>query len=1065
SICQGDEITMRDTASIAQKSFFEWKDQTGNVLGSTEVLTMTPTETTTYYLTTIENGCVNTDSIKINFFNNPVVGIISDTALCMNESASIGKTPIPDNGYNWSSTPLGFTSTDANPTVMPTATTTYHLTQTNTITGCQNTDEVTVTINPLPEPNTGADIAICDGESTTIGSALVAGNTYSWTSSPAGFTSTDAIVEVSPTITTTYTLTQILDATGCEKTDQITVTIKSLPVANAGNNALVCGNAIVTLGSTPIGGNLYSWTPVAQLNDASLAQPSFTAVKQSAGRFIDTLYLTVTGANGCANFDSVEITSLPNPLADAGTDQDIQCEANTNLLASASGGEGAFTYSWKQVGGSTGPNTAAWNNVGAGTYAITVFDQNLCFDRDTTVVSLAAGNLTATPSANPGTICDGEQTTLTVLVSNQQGAPTITWTSPDTTFSGTGPHFMEPNATTTYNVNVSDDAGCEVDVPLTVTVNPTPIPVLSSANLVAQGICANEELVFTVSPSDLTNYKFTLDGNEVQNGASNMYTASTSTPVNYNLEVTVVNSFGCQASTSLNYTVFELPTVDLGEDLTVVCEQTRTLVATPSGGEGTYSYSWLDENITELSTTNTLSDVGAGTYTLNIEDGNECMASDELTITNTGNPMTLSLNASPADICVGEESTITAILNGENGGRTYIWNEALTGTGPHTVGPSTTTTYTLQVSDDFGCEANAEVELIVNELPTITISTNSGDNIFCVGEQMQLIVSPTDLLSYDFSLNGSPTTTGVTGNTLTRSDLTANTYNFSVIGSNGCESGASISISVDNAPPLETTVELINICYGEPATLEVNSPSGTITYSWSEKGGATVGTGASVMVSPTETTTYEVTATDNTSECTTTKEVEVEVTPLPIASFNYNVAGFELSTSASIANGITNWTWEFGDRTSRIFGTATTTHIYTQLGTYNLLLIVESDCGLDTMECAVVIDGSTYIGTNCESMDVGVELHEDVSGINVNIYPNPFKKITNVELIVENAGDYSLLVYDVQGRLLQTPMHEKTLSPGTYIINYEEQHAQGMRLFMIKRDNQVLKVMPVVGQE
>ncbi|MFT6815477.1 MAG: hypothetical protein ACJAZ3_001387, partial [Sphingobacteriales bacterium] len=42
SICQGDEITMRDTASIAQKSFFEWKDQTGNVLGSTEVLTMTP---------------------------------------------------------------------------------------------------------------------------------------------------------------------------------------------------------------------------------------------------------------------------------------------------------------------------------------------------------------------------------------------------------------------------------------------------------------------------------------------------------------------------------------------------------------------------------------------------------------------------------------------------------------------------------------------------------------------------------------------------------------------------------------------------------------------------------------------------------------------------------------------------------------------------------------------------------------------------------------------------------------------------------------------------------------
>lgn len=61
-----------------------------------------------------------------------------------------------------------------------------------TATGCRNIDSVVVTVNPLPAANAGSAATICLNASTNIGAAAVVGNTYSWTSNPAGFTSTAA---------------------------------------------------------------------------------------------------------------------------------------------------------------------------------------------------------------------------------------------------------------------------------------------------------------------------------------------------------------------------------------------------------------------------------------------------------------------------------------------------------------------------------------------------------------------------------------------------------------------------------------------------------------------------------------------------------------------------------------------------------------------------------------------------------------------------------------------------------------------------------------------------------
>ena len=46
-------------------------------------------------------------------------------------------------------------------------------------------------------------------------------------------------------------------------------------------------------------------------------------------------------------------------------------------------------------------------------------------------------------------------------------------------------------------------------------------------------------------------------------------------------------------------------------------------------------------------------------------------------------------------------------------------------------------------------------------------------------------------------------------------------------------------------------------------------------------------------------------------------------------------------------------------------------------------------------------------------------------------YPNPFNPTTNIKFSIVNTGDVKLVVYDIQGREVQTLVNE-SLKPGTY---------------------------------
>ena len=130
----------------------------------------------------------------------------------------------------------------------PKVTTTYTVVETNTASGCTNSNSVVVTVVLPPSALAGADRTICLNECTQIGGVAVSGSTYSWSSVPKGFTSTvsnlkvcpicpipegftstESNPKVCPKITTTYTVVETNVASGCSNSNSVTVTLNVHP--------------------------------------------------------------------------------------------------------------------------------------------------------------------------------------------------------------------------------------------------------------------------------------------------------------------------------------------------------------------------------------------------------------------------------------------------------------------------------------------------------------------------------------------------------------------------------------------------------------------------------------------------------------------------------------------------------------------------------------------------------------------------------------------------------------------------------------------------------------------
>jgi uncharacterized repeat protein (TIGR01451 family) len=238
---------------------------------------------------TMANQIVSgTATLTINA--SPTVNAGADQSICLGSSATLSGSGAMT--YSWTN---GITNAVA---FSPVTTLTYTVTGTSS-SGCLNTDQVVVTVNPLPLINAGPDLEMCIGNTAIMngsGSAV----TYTWSPSSGLSSSTTSSPTVSPTITTTYTLFGV-SALGCMNSDQVTVFSGTPPVIPSITvDSAYCNNGTITLGQNASTANyLYSWS-----NGSTL--PYLTNLP--AGPYILDVY-----NDGCVEQLTVDVPLSANP--------------------------------------------------------------------------------------------------------------------------------------------------------------------------------------------------------------------------------------------------------------------------------------------------------------------------------------------------------------------------------------------------------------------------------------------------------------------------------------------------------------------------------------------------------------------------------------------------------------------------------------------------------------------------------------------------------------------------------------------------------------------------------
>ncbi len=395
----------------------------------------------------------------------------------------------------------------------------------------------------------------------------------------------------------------------------------------------------------------------------------------------------------------------------------------------------------------------------------------------------------------------------------------------------------------------------------------------------------------------------------------------------------------CNANLGLYHLRVNQPTIGLSEmpnafqvtsysvSLTgtnILCAYMNTGVITPSvtGGSPPYSYLYTPAAIT----TPTASGLMAGTYTLTLTDGNSCVRSQTISLTE---PPPLS-NGYPNSqtICSGQSATLTMVGSGGVGGYTYSWtgpNLSSNTTASTIASPLSSTTYNFSVMDANGCTNTSTLTISVNPLPTLTVSPSS--TMLCPGGSSTLTAS------------GSATTyswnTGATSSSILITPAGTTVYSVTGTNANGCSKTGTVSVTV-NPNPVVSATAATPVCLGGNLTF-VNNSTGAGIYSWSGPSSyaSTVANPVIANISYAQAGTYTLTGMNAATGCSASNTLAVTVNASPsltlAAGSSSLCAG---STFTANSSGALSYTWMPGASTgaSQTFTPSAST-IYTVTGT------------------------------------------------------------------------------------------------------------------------------------
>lgn len=504
------------------------------------------------------------------------------------------------------------------------------------ITGCETVTTVNIT-EPQPLQTTVQFTApICNGGSNGQAQVQTTGGNGNY--SPLW--STGATGPFANGLSAgTYYVT-VTDAKGCTKADSVTVTepqpidISLVSMEPADCYGQPSGAATVTaqLGTRP-----YTWQWSNGSQDSSIQQVQ-------AGLY----RVTVMDANNCRQIDSVTITQPASSLTVSTQSSSLLCFADSNATASvtAAGGVSPYSYAW-----STGDQGASIQQLPAGTYFVTITDQNQCGALDSVVINEPSPIAVASAQLNPVS-CFGDSTgSIDIQATGGTGTLQATWQD------GATGWLRDQLPAGTYDVTIIDQNQCSFAASYAIN---QPDSLYLTTLQATDSICigtASAHLEVT-AVGGVGPYQYNWDTG-VQDSLLQQLPAGT-----YSVEVTDAN--GCISAKTFSIANYTLTPLALNPDSTSFICPGESLTIEAQGDFVAWNWSNGD---TLAQTTAT-----AGNYWLSAQDANGCWTNSDT--------LTVDLYAAPTAMTISGQDTVpinTAESYQTNGASTSTYQWWVTG--------------------------------------------------------------------------------------------------------------------------------------------------------------------------------------------------------------------------------------------------------------------------------------------------------------------------------------------------------------------------------------------------
>jgi hypothetical protein len=493
-----------------------------------------------------------------------------------------------------------------------------------------------VSIYPTLFAKAGPDIALCEGGNvTTFGSAIggTAPYTYTWTNSSGNIIY--STVSYNDTVPITFSkigeyLLTISDISGCPTASDIlnVTSFVNIPTANAGNDITMCGESIPTIQIEAKVSQTNSglWNGGLGTFKKSRTDLNLVYIPSPEELFIGsvTLILTPTNTLSCPYIeDTVKIilTKFTSSISIIPTN--ISCKGLTNGSIDLTVTPGSPNYSIKSILWSTSDTSEDLINLAVNTYGVIITDENGC--TNSSLVSISEPLLlTASITSISNIKCFGENTGSLTIEANG-GTPNYNYSINNEASQING--IFSNLIAGKHTVTITDSKSCSIKQTISITEPIAPLSLsFSKKNILCNGDNSGN-IDLTVHGGTLGySYTWTEMNGKLINTDEDL---SFLKKGQYNVKVRDINDCEIDSSIQLiepskleGYT--NVISNYNGQDVSCFDSSDGIITVTPIGGTPNYNYLWMDNSGNTISKNQTVNNVEAGIYKVNITDFNGC---------------------------------------------------------------------------------------------------------------------------------------------------------------------------------------------------------------------------------------------------------------------------------------------------------------------------------------------------------------------------------------------------------------------------------------------------------